>query len=155
MMLSSPQEWIRLPIVWQRMIADSRQLCQGRFRKKPKSVGSGSNQSLSEVAASKVCQEWQHPKVCQEWQHPKSKIGASDQERLRWPDQASVDVTRGNYKMMALQTIEAASWPDQVPVEGIDAQVPICGRYSRGTKILQQPGEAASVSSIALMLWRA
>ena len=45
------------------------------------------------------------------------KIGASDQERLRWPDQVPVEVTRGNYKMMALQTIEAASWPDQVPVE--------------------------------------
>ena len=57
------------------------------------------------------------------------KIGASDQERLRWPD--------------------------QVPVEGIDEQVPICGRYSRGTKISQQRGEVASVGAIALMLWRA
>ena len=83
------------------------------------------------------------------------KIGASDQERLRWPDQVPVEVTRGNYKMMALQTIEAASWPDQVPVEGIDGQVPICGRYSRGTKISQQPGEVASVRGIALMLMRA
>ena len=63
------------------------------------------------------------------------KIGASDQERLRWPDQASFEVTRGNFKMMALQTIEAASWPDLVPVKGIDGQVPICGRYSCGTKI--------------------
>ena len=71
------------------------------------------------------------------WQHEKSiigmtvlkKIGASDQERLRWPD--------------------------QVPVEGIDGQVAICSRYSRGTKISQQPGEVASVGAIALMLWRA
>ena len=44
------------------------------------------------------------------------KIGASNQERLRTPDQVPVEVTRGNYKMMALQTIETASWPDQVPV---------------------------------------
>ncbi len=56
---------------------------------------------------------------------------------------------------MALQTIEAASWPDQVPVKGIDGQVPICGRYSRGTTISQQPGEVASVRGIALMLWMA
>ena len=57
------------------------------------------------------------------------KIGAFDQERFRWPD--------------------------QVPVKGIDGQVSICGRYSRGTKISQQPDEVASVRGIALMLWRA
>ena len=78
-----------------------------------------------------------HRSLSVEWQHEKSvigmtaleKIGASDQERLRWPD--------------------------QVPVEGINGQVPICGRYSRSTKISQQPGEVASVRGIALMLWRA
>ena len=32
----------RVPIVWQRMIAYSRQLCQGRRRKIVKSVGSDS-----------------------------------------------------------------------------------------------------------------
>ena len=72
-------------------------------------------------------------KVCRKWQHEKSvigmsayeKIGASDQERLRWPDQVPVEVTRGNYKVMALQTIEAASWPDQVPVK-VQGQVVLC-----------------------------
>jgi len=34
------------------------------------------------------------------------------------------------------------------PVEWIDGQVPICGRYSRGTTISQQPDEAASVRGI-------
>ena len=41
------------------------------------------------------------------------------------------------------------------PVEEIDGQVPICGRYSRGTTSSQQPGEVASVKAIALMLRRA
>jgi predicted PP-loop superfamily ATPase len=41
------------------------------------------------------------------------------------------------------------------PVQGIDGQVPICGRCSRGTISSQQPGEVASVSDRALMLWRA
>ena len=40
------------------------------------------------------------------------------------------------------------------PVEGIDGQVPICGRYSRGTTISLQPGEVESVRGIALMLRR-
>ena len=53
------------------------------------------------------------------------KIGASDQERLRWPDQVPVEGTRDNYKMMALQTIEAEIWPDQVPVK-VHRQVVLC-----------------------------
>ena len=52
----------RVPIVWQRMIAQSRQLCQGRRRKTVKSVGSDGIESLSEVAAGKVCREWQQVK---------------------------------------------------------------------------------------------
>ena len=41
------------------------------------------------------------------------------------------------------------------PVKGIDGQVPIYGRYSRGRTISQQSGEEASVRGIALMLRRA
>ena len=37
----------------------------------------------------------------------------------------------------------------------VDGQVSICGRYSRGTTISQQPVEVASVRGIAFMLRRA
>jgi hypothetical protein len=37
----------------------------------------------------------------------------------------------------------------------VDGQVPICGKYSRGTTISQQPDDAACVRGIALMLRRA
>ena len=36
----------------------------------------------------------------------------------------------------------------------VDGLVSICGRYSRGTTITQQPGEVANVRGIAFMLRR-
>ncbi len=80
-------------------------------------------ESLSGVAAWKVCWKRQHEKSVI-GMTAYEKIGASNQERLRWPDLVPVEVT-SNYKMMALQTIEAASWPDQVPVE-VQGQVVLC-----------------------------
>ena len=107
----------------------------------PKSVGSGSNQSLGRAKQSKVCRKWQQPKS---WQG--QAIQSLSEVAAYEKSVSGMEAYEKSVSGMAAHVC---------PVEGINGQVPICGRYSRGTKISQQPCELVSVRGIALMLRRA